>query len=150
VRSKAQGSGAIRCDIVGFESPASRWLATGCAWQEGGSDADVDAGGGLLGGELRREEVRARTSAAVGGDARGEPVSLKLGPGGAVHGVRSLRVLVIEALLEAAPDGGEDGFGRSGFRCLSTRDRVVRCVSGRAGSVDLQEHNGVKKSPGRL
>jgi len=77
-------------------------------------------------------------------------VALEQGPGGAVGGVRGFGVFMVEALLEAAPDGGEDGFGRRALWWLSTRDCVIGGVGRTAGAVDLEQQDGVEEAPCRL
>ena len=64
-----------------------------------------------------------------------------------MHGVCGFGVLVVKALLEAAPDSGEDGFRCRTLRRLAAWDIVVRRVGGAAGAVNLEECNGVKEAP---
>ena len=140
-RSEVQGVGSsfVGCDAEGLERPACRGRADTGRWQVRRCHLDVDAWGGRWGGRGSAEEVGARAVRSGGGDARGDPVTVELRPGvvAGACGVRRAHVLVAEALLEAVPYGGQDGFWAEGG-CMALYDvwrvwlygcmRCMRCI----------------------
>jgi len=64
--------------------------------------------------------------------------------------VRRFGMLVVESLLEAAPDSGEGGLGCGALRWIAAWDGMVRCVGGATSTMDLEEGDGVEKTPGWL
>ena len=75
-------------------------------------------------------------------------MSLEAGSGGSVGSLLGLGVLMVKALLKAAPGGEEDGFGGSVLWCVAARDSMVCCVGGGAGAVNLKQDNRVEETPG--
>jgi len=75
--------------------------------------------------------------ATVGGDARSDPVALKVGFGGAAGGTYGDGMLVVESLLKAALGGGEDGPGLGILWRLAAWGGVISGVGSTTSAVDL-------------